>query len=512
LHHTRVRFAELFLAAALTVCAGRAQVTASIGGQIYNSANDDFINGATVILTQADGAAQPLKFVTETRGLFLFENLPPGRYLLFAECPGFARAAFGSRGNLSGVTLSLVETQQMNDLAFPLTPGSSIEGKVMDASGTAIEGATVLALQPIYERGKKEYVPAASAISDGLGDYKLSDLAAGSYLVAASDNTGESATTWFPAATASDGAETVTLAAASAVTMKDIRMAKASGHRVTGTLEGGKAALAWLTPKGGATSMILRRPAKIQADGNFAFANVPPGAYILSATESDGVTAAAAPTALTVGQKDLDAVTLHGQSELDLEGEIALGTNTTPFPPGIEVVLETADAPLPRPERAPVDQKGRFTFYRLAPGRYVLHVLAPPALYVRSARYHGADVADEPFDFAGGAGSLLIYLSSGGAGLGGTVRGADGSPMPGATVALAPTLRRYSHYKEVTTDQFGEFHFEGIAPGEYRVFAFDHIEPGQYQDAAWLKKYEFKGQPFTAKAGGRETIPLKAIQ
>lgn len=84
--------------------------------------------------------------------------------------------------------------------------------------------------------------------------------------------------------------------------------------------------------------------------------------------------------------------------------------------------------------------------------------------------------------------------------------------MPGAAVALVPALRRLSRFKEVTTDQFGEFHFEGIAPGEYKVFAWDHIEAGQYQDVQWLKKYEYKGQAFVAKPGGHETIALKAIQ
>ena len=84
--------------------------------------------------------------------------------------------------------------------------------------------------------------------------------------------------------------------------------------------------------------------------------------------------------------------------------------------------------------------------------------------------------------------------------------------MPGATVALIPTFRRFSRYKEVTTDQFGEFHFDGIAPGDYRVYAFDHIDTGAYQDAEWMKKFEFKGQPFTAKPGSHETIALRAIQ
>ncbi len=491
---------------------GDAQVSALIGGQVYNSATNEPINGATIVLTEAVGASKPLKFITETRGLFAFENLPPGRYVLFAECPGFARSAYGSRGNsLAGATLSLVEAQQMNDLVFALTPASAISGKVLDASGAPVPRATVLAMQPIYQRGKKEYVPLASAISDSAGDYKLENLSAGAYLVAATGAAGGA--TWYPGAALPSGAEAVNLAAAGAQTGKDIHLVKVEGHRVSGSLAGaGKAALAWLTPKGGATSLISRASARIQFDGAFAFPNIPPGSYILSATEEDGVTAAAAPIAVPVAQKDVEGLALHTEAGADLSGEIALGANDVALPKGMQVILEAADAPLPRPVRASVDERGKFTFSKLAPGRYLLYVLGPEALYVRSARYRGLDVADAAFDVGGGAPApLTIFLSAAGAVLGGSVRGSDGSAMSGATVALVPVLRRYSRFKEVTTDQFGEFHFEGIAPGEYKVYAFERIETGQYQDAAWLKKYEFKGQPFVAKPGGRETIALKAI-
>ena len=506
-----MRLHKLLLASALAAAA-HAQVIGAIGGQVYNAATDDYINGATVVLTQANGDAQPQKFVTDTRGLFIFENLPPGRYLLFAECPGFARTAFGSRGNpLTGVTLSLVEGQQMNALQIALTPSATVSGKVTDSFGLGVEGATVLALEPIFQRGKKEYVPLASAISDPSGNYKLDDLIAGDYLLAATDHTGVSAATWYPDAANQSSAQRVTVTAAASIAGKDIRMVKASGRRVMGTLTGGgSAAIAWLTPKGGATSLILRVPAKIQADSGFIFENVAPGSYILNATEADGVTTAASPVSVTVGQKDIDGLTLHAQSDADLEGEITLGANV-PLPPGIQVLLEAADAPLPRPVRASVDTRGDFTFHDLAPGRYMLHVLAPDPIYVRTARYHGLDVIDEPFDFGGPSGKLLISLTANGAALGGTVRGADGTPIPGAMVALVPTLHRFSRYKEVATDQFGEFHFEGIAPGEYRVYAWDHIEQGQYEDVAWMKKFEFKGQAFTAKPGVRETIPLKAM-
>lgn len=486
----------------------------AIGGQVFNTAKDDFINGATVVLSQANGAGQPQKFVTETRGLFIFENLPPGRYVLFAECPGYARTAFGSRGNpLAGMTLSLVEGQQMNNLAFGLTPGSSVAGKVTDSLGIPVEGATVLALQAIYQRGKKEYVPLATAISDATGDYKIENLSGGNYTLAATDMSGASAATWYPNAAEESGAEAVTIAPAAAATGKDIHMVKASGHRVVGAIDGGgSAAIAWLTPKGGATSLILRRPAKIQSDNGFVFDNVAPGGYILNATESDGVTPAAAQASVTVAQKDVEGLTLHARGGSDLEGEITLGVNV-PLPPGVQIILEPADAPLPKPEHADLGAKGRFVFHSLPAGKYMLHVVAPEPIYVHSARYRGQDVADEPFEAGGAAGGeLLIILSVNGAAVGGTVRDGDGNPIPGAMVALVPALRRLSQYKEATTDQFGEYHFVGIAPGEYRVYAWDHIEPGQYQDAAWMKKFEYKGQAFTAKAGSRATIPLKALQ
>ncbi len=503
LHHIRLLTA-LTLAACVWRAPARPQVMAAIGGQVFNGATEQPLTGATVVLTTAAGASQPKRFVTQTRGVFLFENLQPGRYLLFAECPGFARTAYGSRGNpLAGISLSLAEGQQMNDLAFELTPGSSIAGKVMEAGGEAAIGSMVFALQPIYQRGKKEYVPLASAAADALGEYKLQDLSAGTYLLAAVER-GGGLPAYYPGAASAVNAEPVTVAAAGSATGKDLQLAPISGHRVSGTLSGAVAAIAWLTPKGGATSLIGRMAASVGPDGGFEFANVAPGAYILSATQLDGVTTAAAPIPLTMAQKDVADVALKAQASGELNGEA---------PGAVQIVLEPADAPLPRPPRAPVDENGKFHFENLAPERYLVHVLAPETFYTRSLRYRGEDAMETPIEFSPSvAAPLLIGLSSNGASVGGTVRGPDGEPMPGAVVALVPTPRRFSRYKETTTDQFGEYRFHGIAPGNYQVFAWSHIDSGAYQDAAWLKKYEAKGHPFTAKPGASEGLALKAIE
>jgi hypothetical protein len=184
-----------------------------------------------------------------------------------------------------------------------------------------------------------------------------------------------------------------------------------------------------------------------------------------------------------------------------------------PLPKGVQVVLEAGDTLMPRPPRAAVSDDGKFALKNLAAGRYIVHVQAPETLYVRSVRYRGLDVTENGFEFGGGVPApLLISMSPNGAVVEGRVRGADGIPVPGAVVALIPSLRRYSRYRETTTDQNGAFTITGVAPGEYKIYSWDQIETGAYQNAEWLKRYELKGRTLVAKPDVHETMALKVIQ
>jgi Carboxypeptidase regulatory-like domain len=508
---------KLVIALTLSTALHAFQSTSSIGGQVLNSADDEPVNGVVLVLTAAASASTPLKFVTETRGLFLFENLAPGRYVLFAQSEGFARQVFGSRGNpLAGITLTLAPGQEMNDLVFNLIRGSTISGKVLDAAGNPVRKATVLALQPIYRRGFKEYVPLVSAASDENGAYRLANLGPGIYLLSAAARNGEGISTFYPNSADIANAAAVTVGAGAAATGTDIRMVKAQAFRVAGKLaaENAAAAIAWLTRKGaGATALATRLAAAIDSDGSFDFPNVPPGTYLLTATEQDGVASAAAPLNIVVTAKDVDGIVLKPRSSGELTGTISMSAADIPLPKGVQVVLEAADTLIPRPPRAAVGDDGKFTLKNLAAGRYIVHMQMPESLYVRSVRYRGLDVTENGFEFGGGVPALLlISLSASGAVVEGRVRGADGFPMPGAVVALVPSVRRYSRYKETTTDQYGAFTFSGMAPGEYKIYSWDQIETGAYQNAEWLKQYELKGRSIVAKQDGHETMALKAIE
>ena len=502
---------------ALATASHASQTSASIGGQVLNSADDEPVNGVVLVLTAAASASTPLKFVTETRGLFLFENLAPGRYVLFAESEGFARQVFGSRGNpLAGITLSLGPGQEMNDLEFNLIPGSTISGKILDAAGNPVRKATVLALQPIYRRGSKEYVPLGSAASDEKGEYRLANLGPGNYLLSAAARDGEGIATFYPNSADLANAAAVTVGAGAAATGTDIRMVKAATFRVAGKLgaENAAASIAWLTRKGaGATALVTRVATSIDSDGSFVFPNVPPGTYAATATEQDGVAPASAPLNVVVTAKDVEGIVLKPEASGELIGTISMSAADVPLPKGVQVVLEAADTLIPRPPRAAVGDDGKFTLKNLAGGRYIAHVQMPETLYVRSVRYRGLDVTENGFEFGGGVPALLlISLSANGAVVEGRVRGADGIPMPGAVVALVPSVRRYSRYRETTTDQYGAFTIAGVTPGEYKIYSWDQIETGAYQNAEWLKQYELKGRAVVAKQDGHETVALRAIQ
>jgi hypothetical protein len=496
---------------------GQQTPAGSIGGQVLNSANEEPVNGVTLVLTTAGRASTPLKFVTETRGLFLFENLAPGRYVLFAECEGFARQAYGTRGNpLAGITISLAAGQVMNDVPFDLVPGSTIAGKVLDAAGNPVPKASVLALQPIYQRGIKEYVPLKSAVADDDGAYKLTNLSAGAYVLSASSRGGEGIATFYPNSLSLATSPAIAVAPASEVSGKNIHLVKATTFRVAGKLTplSSAASIAWLTPKSaGATALVSRITAPIDADGSFEFPNVPSGAYVLTATELDGVAAASAPLSVNVATQSVEGIILKPQSTGELSGTVSMNAAGAALPKGMQVVLEAGESLMPRPPRALVSDDGKFTLKNLAPGRYIAHVEMPGTLYVRSVRYKGQDVTENGVEFSGGVPApLLITLSPNGAVVDGTVRDDYGNPMPGAVVALAPSLQRFSRYKETTTDQNGGFVISGVAPGEYRIYSWDRIETGAYQNAEWLKKFEVKGRSVVAKQDGHETMSLRAIE
>ena len=287
--------------------------TAFVDGQVVNAISLDPIGSVKLLLAPANGAGKPFSLETDADGRFIFQDLAGGRYLLFAEAPGFARQAYKARGNpLSGAVLLVSSGQEIADLVFKLTPAAVISGKVVDNAGNPVAKAAVMALQPVYQRGKKQYVPMAATQSDaagasGLPIWRPENICSQQHTEAtrkSRESTPAPApagapersytTTFYPNSPNITAAAAVTVTAGTEAADQDIHMAKVNTYHVVGKVadtEKSATAVVWLTPKGsGISALATRVPAAVQADGGFEFDAVEPGSYVLNQAEKDGIT------------------------------------------------------------------------------------------------------------------------------------------------------------------------------------------------------------------------------
>ena len=102
-----------------------------------------------IMAPYAKDAVRRFEYITDKDGTFLFTDIPPGDYVIFAEGNDLA--------NLAAITLVL-EGGEAQEVNFSMTPGGSIIGEVTSSNDISIWGGAVtlfdrkLAVQTIYVR------------------------------------------------------------------------------------------------------------------------------------------------------------------------------------------------------------------------------------------------------------------------------------------------------------------------------------------------------------------------
>jgi len=131
--------------------------------------------------------------------------------------------------------------------------------------------------------------------------------------------------------------------------------------------------------------------------------------------------------------------------------------------------------------------------------------------YAKSARAGNADVLADGLTVEGSGNiDIDIVLASDGAAVNGVVRDANGNPVPGATVVLAPDRRsRADLFKNTAADQNGHYEFGAITPGSYKLFAWRDVEPEAWYDPEFLRGYEEQGAKTALERNARATVDLK---
>ena len=475
-------------------------------------------------------------------GAFSFDGLAPGRYTVEAGRPGFVKMAHGTRlFGRPGLPVVLAAGQKLSGVSVALPKGGVIAGTVRDSRGRPVRNASVTAAQPGvlgYESERTlvpviaSHVPGArpSAATDDDGQYRLFGLPPGVYAVRASAPPGSPLPHFFhPETLDADAATFLRLGAGEEhhgidIVLRDVPLATLRGT-VVGGPNGAAGTLVFLVPRGN------RQPSfPLGASGEFSFADVWPGEYIVAARLID--TAARPPRAfwgqaqVNVYGQDVENVSIALRPGMSLRGRITVQGEGSAAPPavwsGATVNLRWVSPWATSPPPASVASDGSFRIDAVAPGRYRLELSqaekggGSPGLTVQSVIIGGQEVVDLPFDLTPehSVTEVLVTLTRLQQDLSGTLRDQAGTPRSDATLLVFPADRRYwfplsRRVRLVRPATDGHFAVTDLPAGDYRLVAFGEAEPNDVYDPRVLAPLIDAGIPLTLQPGERKVQDIR---
>ena len=363
------------------------------------SATGTPLAAATVTIT--GGATR----TTDPAGYYTFWDFAPGTYSITAAKTGYVSKTV-SNVYLTGGTNKVVK------LALAAQPVTQLTGRVTNAAGTGVTGATVTV------------TGGATATTDSNGNYSFSSIAAGTYTVTASK-------TGYISQTA-----TGVQVAAGAVKTQNFILNVLNGTLLTGRVtvaSGAGLAGATVAITGGATRTT-------DANGYYSFVNIAAATYTVTVSKTGYLTKTVYGAVVSTGVTKTVNVTLNSTV---LTGRVTISSGA-----GLAGATVTITGGATRT----TDANGYYTFTDIAAGTY--SVTASKTGYATKT-FSGAIVAAGTTRTV----NLTLYTTV----LTGRVI-SSGAGLAGATVTITGGATR-------TTDAGGYYTFNNIAAGTYSVTA-----------------------------------------
>jgi hypothetical protein len=241
--------------------------------------------------------------------------------------------------------------------------------------------------------------------------------------------------------------------------------------------------------------------ARVQWDGSFSIANVPPGRYVIRARGDDTDPPQFATQPVVVADGDVSNVTVALAPSASISGTVTFQSTQSSTVPEVNQVRIAA--PLvdfanvgPNPV-ARVNKDGTFTLDGVSAGSHWIRTQGGLRGWtLKSVTLSGRDIIDTPLDVRSGqalTGVTLVFtdkLSE----VSGTLTDDQGQPITEFTVLAFPTdntLWRPQARQIMTArpDQTGTYQMRGLPAGDYYVTAVDPTEQGEWFEPAFLDQH-----------------------
>ncbi|MCX6610600.1 MAG: carboxypeptidase-like regulatory domain-containing protein, partial [Acidobacteria bacterium] len=402
-----------------------------------------------------------------------------------------------------------------------IAPRPGISGHVFNPDASPLEGATVVLFKQVFQEGRKQYNQhlRGETKTDRNGEYKLTNLQPGRYLVRASSpepdkhssntslRTFQHRSIYYPSAPGQESATAIELHPGTMRTGVDILLDLSHQPRmvqVSGTLTG-------LDPNTPYADIELVPVDDIEHWGigtttkapDHAFEMlVPAGEYlaILNFGTDENPSTASLNLNLNKSRPNL-VIPVHRKAKIT--GHISM------LPPSQGLKLQGVLAQLRNSSTegnefgSNSDVDGRLSFAKAVRwGRYALEInlnSLPKGCFVHQVRLDGQEIDPDEIEIQGD-GHLEIILSKGSATIHALVVDNEGIPMVESNLTLIPQGRRALPDARLSGME-GRVEFQGLQPGTYRLYAWDHLDLDVREDPDLLKKYSSQSVQITVGPG-----------
>jgi protocatechuate 3,4-dioxygenase beta subunit len=491
--------------------------TGIIRGRVTSTDGRGLPHANVRIMLQRD-ARQTVVTRADDEARYEFRDLPPGTYGLIASKTGFGPVASDQPTTERGVPLlrsvrvEIAAGETKDRVDIPLSRLGSLSGRVVDERGDPFEGARVEVLQIRYEEGRRRLVPASQlSLTDDLGRYRLSGLAPGRYAVSAAAGDVLSvdipgyARAYYPGTANPGQAQFITIDAAQDQIGIDLSLPRTRTARVSGTLINaagvhGPGGSLTMSPSYSSPSAIdVPIGARIRDNGEFEFANVAPGQYVIRAeqgrrnasTEGEFGT-----LPVVVDGADVRGLRLQTSAGSSIHGRITFDArDPSARPPARALELAAAAVNFDLAPRsvasADIHDDWSFDLSGINGPRRLLLAAAPAGWTLEDVRVNGVSAIDRPLAFGRADQSLQnveVVLTDRVSELAGRVHDGRGEPLPGVSVIVFSTDRdRWYHASRfigmTAAGEGGAYSLTGMPFGAYYAAAIRRL-PNE-GDQAW---------------------------
>lgn len=520
-----------------------AAAPARLFGRIVAADTGAPVRSAAIRVVAMNPAIGTMVATTDDAGAFDLREVPPGQYWVHVAKAGFVTTQFSLiAANAGPFGVSAGQQIDMRDLRLPRA--GVVSGRVSDGFGDPVADIAVVAWRVEYlTPARRRIVSRASFQTNDLGEFRAHGLEPGKYFISAGRSVAgqKEAPTFYPGTPTASEAVAIEVQAGQEASGMQFQMLSIPYGAVSGVVLNSRGApyenaLVWLVPARADDVQVstVELTAVTDRQGRFGIVNVSPGEYRLEVfskafmdnvgktggaglgTEPAGEVASQPATIISGRTEEVSVQASRGfrvRGRVFIDGAPAVADVATKLQVSALPTSERISG-LALPSQAGVGADGTFVLEGMH-GTRAFDVRGPAVASLHRVLFRGRDVSESGIEVVNDTDGVELHLTTKPSRLEGSVRDANGAPVPTGWVVLfspdradwvRPVTRRF---RDVFLKSDGTFVSVGLPAGSYLAVLVPQSGRNRWADPDYIDALRAFATPFTISDGSTTTVTLQ---